>query len=347
MINFFTHKILFASTYPVGFGDVITNTVIIKYFTEKFGNRVLVHYYLNETICERNDWFFYHYMPCDKVFSHPFHWHDTHFNLSRFENMTDNYYDYVIIDHVTDKCLEEMKDKFKNAIFISLHDYICQKYKVESLVPYFNITNDTPEYRNRFRPYSINDQFNTFFSLIDNSPYVAIFPFSTRPLASVTTEGIKKVVEFAKRKMMKTVICGENYCPYSAMSFQNSLNEFVSSIKDDSVINLMGLGLHKVCRILEKAKYVFYGPTGSAMLGIYAMAKNPNSYLLSGGDTGIMHGIYNLCHPNFPQMMNIITTKCPHFPCGDIPKNTKIEKVMTCRTTGNAKCLNEELNIEI
>ena len=84
MVNYFTHKILFASTFPVGFGDAITNTVIVKYFAEKFKHRVLFHYYFNETIVERNGWHLYHHLPCDKVFTHPFHWHDTQFNLYRF-----------------------------------------------------------------------------------------------------------------------------------------------------------------------------------------------------------------------------------------------------------------------
>jgi hypothetical protein len=95
---------------------------------------------------------------------------------------------------------------------------------------------------------------------------------------------------------------------------------------------------------IENAEYVFYGPTGSAMLGIYDMAINKNSYLFNGGDSSILGDIYKHKHDRNPQqVIKVLRSPCPFFPCG----RATGDKVMACRANNRAACLNEELVINV
>jgi len=347
MIKFFTHRILFASTYPVGFGDAICNPNCVKYFTENLDHRVLVHHYINEKTYERNGWFFYNHHPCDNVFIHPAEYEAGRFLVEKFDNMDSGYYNYVLIDHVSDAAFPQIREKFKHATFLTIHDSNVERFGIEKLYPYFKLTNESPDYQRMYAKHDDSKQILAMEKLLDGKEFVAVFPFSTRNLAGLNVKGLRKVVSFAKSKGLVTVVCGECFCPYGMHnSMRRAMDDYYQNFNEDEVIDIMGMGLHKVCRILEKARYVFYGPTGSAMLGIYDMACNPNSYLIHGGDSTIMHDIFKHKHARNPQqVVTPMRVACPHFPCGQCSDD--IPKVKQCRDSQEAACLNEELVINV
>jgi hypothetical protein len=308
---------------------------------EIYGQRSMVHYYINELAYERNGWFFFTHQPCDRIFIHPNLLANDRFETIKFENLPRDYYDYVIVGHVDNRCFSQMLDYFKTSTFVSVHDIMTnQDNRVKSFYSHFGIDTQPPSI---FKKYTSDDQYFMLKSIIGNKGFIMIFPFSTRVLSTIQQEGIRKIVQFAKNRKLMTLICGENFDPYSVGSgFNNIIRNFLLEFNDNQVINIMGMGTHKLFRLLDEANYVFYAPTGAAMLKINGMEMNPNSYIISGGDSNIMMDISNEAARSVPELVvKDIKTKCPYFPCGgqqdDLP--------MSCRKNENALCLNNQLVI--
>ncbi len=345
MRYFFTHNILYVATYDVGFGDFLANTICLNFIDNVFEHRVLFHYYINERIYERCGWYLHSQLPCDKVFIHPYEKSDS-FLEYKFNNFPKNYYDFVILAQISnDAILNHILEKIKCKKILDNQNLYKEK-KIESVYDYFKFYN-LPFYNNS---YSINNQLKKLFDFIGNEDYLAVFPFSTRYLASVNVKGILKVIKFAEDKKLKVLLCGENVCPYYGVNtnLNQQIHNFVDNCDNENVINVMGMNLNKIIPILEKAKYVFYGPTGISMLGTMNLVKNPNSFLLNGGDTAIMEDIL----VGSEKFLNRTKLKrsndlCEYYPCGNFPQNINIEKINNCRKHKEAKCLNEDLNIVI
>ena len=245
--------------------------------------------------------------------------------------------------------LGQLKLFFTKAEFLTGNPTIHNKLGIPLISKKYESTNFIEEYSNGFLPFDLWKQYDEFDKILTGRKFVAVFPCSTRVLSSLNYEGVQKVIDFAKSKNMVTVLCGESFDSYTTNStFQKSIREVLERCTDESVINLMGLGIYKICKWIEKAEYIFYGPTGSSMLGIYDMSINPNSYLLNAGDSSIMRDIYNQKPKYMPlQKMNVLTTSCPFFPCGRFSEEQASEKVKRCRDNKRASCLNEELIINI
>jgi hypothetical protein len=349
MIDFIKKRILFISTYDVAYGDFMTNSLITNYICDYFENRVLIHYLISDTTNERISWFIENQNISDRTFLQQL---NTKFCIEKFKNYPKNYYDYIIIDHCYNE-LDDVLNHFEPEQFLSVHKYPdYDKYpthdKIKYLYKYLNIKKENPQ--NYFFGYNFDRLNFKINELIGDSKYIILFPFSTRSLASINLDGILRINEFAKSKNCKLILAGVDINVYS---FNNGMSENLNIIKnnqllDDNIINLMGISTNKIIYLANKAEYVFYGPTGTAILPILGLVKNKNNYIITGGNTDVMIDILK----TFPD--SIASTKkirpaCPFFPCelhkfnvNDLP-----QKVKECNDKKQASCLNQEIDIKI
>jgi hypothetical protein len=168
---------------------------------------------------------------------------------------------------------------------------------------------------------------------------VCIFSGSTRPLASISSEGINKIVEATSDLGYHNFLIGTSTFNIYTDSGVNWNVIYGHEYKNTT--NLIGNNWNKTLKFINESDVVISGPTGAAMISPLI---NKKQILIVGGDSPIMEGCIN----GYTNGIDTLKCKCKcvNYPCD--PHNTKIdiEKYNGCLERNNAMCLNEELNID-
>lgn len=304
MNNFFKRKLLFLSEHNISFGDGLC---AIDRFDRLINDDDLVHYCITPITLSCLSWYL-ESIQCDRI-------------VPQVPNIN---YDVVVIENFYSvNRLDELKQRFANKI-----------YRGQSC-----IDKSLPgAYENGLAEKKPRDRLNKILCLGSKQKKLCLFPFSTRPLASIGIVGINKICEYFTD--YDIYLCGEIFNPYSQSRkhFADSISDESLNQIDDRVINLLGLGTKYTIQLANHADLNIMAPTGIAMLPILQLIRAP-VIIPRAGDSNIMNDIYKHLQKDGLSYINFHQCNCQFYPCQD-----KLdEKALICLNNEHALCLNEEL----
>ncbi len=305
MINFFQRKILFLSNHQMSFGDGLS---CIKRFNSYLESTDIVHYCLNPVTLECLYWALVSKnVQCDRIVS----------AINRFP------YDVVVLENYYGEF--DNHKILKKVGSAKLMRGVSCNYDLEMF--------GKPPIKEK-KERRIKDILN-----IGKEKKLCLFPFSTRPLASISIDGIKKLAEFYKDYTI--YLCGEFFDPYSTDSFMSKELARINELNDvENIVNVLGLGTLHYINLCHNVDLVVCAPSGIVLLPTLSLIKQ-KLIVIEGGDSEIMYSIYQ-GHKDKSTEIDFIRTTCPLYPCG----GKKDEKAVSCRENRHALCLNSEMKIQ-
>lgn len=248
--------------------------------------------------------------------------------------------DYVVVNkHTSQESVNLFIQLFKNVEFLQTPE---SSFGIGDLFEYFKISFNE-EYLKILKKSYHTDYVSQFtescISVSNNKKTVALFSGSTRVLANLGKEGVRRISELTFKLNQHLFLVGTS--KYNLYNVNEGVNwSEIYNCDYQTATNLIGNNWSKTISLLKRVDMIISGPTGAAMISPLI---NKKQILILGGDSPIMKDCIN--GYTYNEYTLNLKCNCVNYPCGINLVKTNKELYDTCFTQRNAKCLNENLNI--